>query len=243
MVEQAVAAVREAGAEMIDLFGAPELKGSRLARHLSNGATRLGLRDLEFTGSGAAIAASFVSRTADVDYALASGEAPGAPVGVLGIGHHSVGLAVGEPGRPPVWSGSRPVGFSRLAERSRLSDPAEPSQLIAARSAVERALAGFAAPHFGTLVAVSDFSLATRTVASETLDAGSLEQLLASVTGMTADEISVRTGLGPRLARLFPIALTIQQAAARTFDIAVRPVDPDPAALGLALSELSDVGA
>lgn len=250
-LEEGVMAARDAGAAGVDLFLAPEIKGTRLAARLSVKARRLGLRGLEFTGSGAAIAASFISRTIPLN--ANPGEeagqseldpAGGISCGVLGIGYHSVGLAVGTPGERPSWIGSRPVGVSRLAERSRLSDPPEPAQLSAARSAAEKAFGGLARPPFDLLISVSDFSLAARVLSGkETVGPGMASDLVDSIAGMSADELAARTGLGKLLAPLFPLALVVQEAAARTFGVELVLVDPDPAGLGLALSDLSATGA
>ena len=245
-VEDGVRAVRDSGAETVELFVAPELKGSRVAGLLAVKAGRLGVGKVRFTGTGASAAASFISRTGDLGFdpdEEGQTDHPESPCGVLGIGHHSVGLAVGQPGRHPEWIGSRPVGIARLAERSRISDPPEPAQLAAVRSAVERALGGFACPAFGSLVSVSDFSPATRNVIGrDSADAVLLGEVLDSFTGMTSDEISARTGLGPVLSPRFTIALVVQSAAARTFDTVVIPRDPDPADFGRVLAGLSDVG-
>lgn len=244
-------AAREAGASGVDLFLTPEIKGTRLAARLSVKARRLGLEGLEFTGSGAAIAASFISRTNLLNPKLS--EEPGqfeldsagsTSCGVLGIGYHSVGLAVGTPGERPSWIGSRPVGVSRLAERSRLSDPPEPAQLSAVRSAAERAFGGLAGPPFNVLMSVSDFSLAARVLSGqETAGPDMARELVDSIAGMSADELAARTGLGKLLAPLLPLALVIHEAAARTFDAELVMADPDPAGLGLALSDLSATGA
>ena len=235
-LDEGVMAVREAGVDRIGLFASGELRGTRVAGLLSVRAPRLGLGELRFTGTGAAIAADFVSRSEAV--AIESGaEVPaGESCGVLGIGHHSVGLAVGSAGRTPTWIGSRPVGLARLAGFTRLADPPEPVQIEAARAAAERSLAGMTNPGFGLLASVSDFSRSTRLVCGEVADAESLGLALDSVTGMSADELGARVGLGPVLAPLFPLALAVQLAAARTFSVGVAPLDPDPAALEAALA-------
>ena len=232
---EGVLAVREAGADRIGLLASGELRGTRAAGLLSVRAPRLGLGRIRFTGTGAAIAADFISRSGAV--AIESGaEVPGGEsCAVLGIGHHSIGLAVGSVGMAPTWVGSRPVGLARLARLTRLADPPEPVQLEAARAAAERSLAGLTNPGFALLASVSDFSRATRLVCGEVADAESLRLALDSVTGMSGDELGARIGLGPVLAPLFPLALVVQYAAARTFSVGIAPLDPDPAALELAL--------
>ena len=240
-IAEGVEAARAAGAEAVDLLAAPELKGTRLARRLKIGSRKFGTGDVVFTGGGAAIAASFIASTSSL-------HRDGGPVadsitcGVLGIGDHSVGLAVGRPGERPSWVGSRPVGLARLAERARLSAPPEPAQLSAARSAVERALGSFSAPGIDLVVSVSDFSQATRITCGERVDRELLSGTLDDLVGMTADQLGATVGLGPRLARLFPLALVAQLAAAGTFGIDLFPVDPDPAGLSIALGEASGVG-
>lgn len=240
-VAEGVEAARMAGAEVVQLLAAPELKGTRLASRLRIGSRKLGTGDVVFTGGGAAIAASFIASTASLQSDAGPVE-ESVTCGVLGLGDHSVGLAVGRPGERPSWIGSRPVGLARLAERSRLSDPPEPSQLAAARSAVERALGSFSAPAIDRLVSVSDFSLATRIACGERVDRELLSGTLDDLIGMTADQLGATVGLGPRLARLFPLALVAQLAAVGTFGVDLVPLDPDPAGLGSALGEVSGVG-
>lgn len=240
-VAEGVEAARMAGAEVVDLLAAPELKGTRLASRLRIGSRKLGTGDLVFTGGGAAIAASFIASTASLHRDVVP-VVESTTCGVLGIGDHSVGLAVGRPGERPSWVGSRPVGLARLAERARLSDPPESPQLAAARSAVERALGSFSAPGIDLLVSVSDFSQATRIASGERVDRESLSGTLDDLVGMTADQLGATVGLGPRLARLFPLALVAQLAAVGTFGVDLVPLDPDPAGLGIALGEASGVG-
>lgn len=232
---EGVLAVREAGADRIGLFASGELRGTRVAGLLSVRAPRLGLGGFRFTGTGAAIAADFISRSGALAIESGADVPEDESCAVLGIGHHSVGVAVGSTGRAPAWIGSRPVGLARLAELTRLADPPEMVQLEAARAAAERSFAGLTNPGFGLLVAVSDFSRATRTVCGDVADAESLGVALDSVTGMSSDELGARVGLGPVLAPLFPLALAVQLAAARTFSVGIAPLDPDPAALELAL--------
>jgi len=234
-IAELVESTRMAGAEVVDLIAAPELKGTRLAARLRIGSRKLGTGDPVFTGSGAAIAASFTSSTTSLQLD-GTPEEESLDCGVLGIGDHSVGLAVGRPGERPSWVGSRPVGLARVAERARLSDPPEPSQLAAARSAVERALGSFSAPGFDLLVSVSDFSQATRITCGERVDREELSGTLDDLVGMTADQLGATVGLGPRLARLFPLALVAQLAAVTTFGVDLVPLDPDPAGLMLSLS-------
>ncbi len=232
---EGVLVVREAGADRIGLLASGELRGTRVAGLLSVRAPRLGLGEIQFTGTGAAIAADFISRSGAVAIESGANILAGASCGVLGIGHHSIGLAVGPAGRSPTWIGSRPVGLARLAELTHLADPPEPVQLEAAGATVERSLAGLTNPGFSLLASVSDFSRATRLVCGEVADAESLRLALDSLTGMSADELGARVGLGPVLAPLLPLALTVQYAAARTFSVGIAPLDPDPAALELAL--------
>ena len=240
-IAEGVESARVAGAERVDLLAAPELKGTRLASRLRIGSRRLGTGVPVFTGGGAAIAASFISSTTSLDLDGGTGVEP-LTCGVLGIGDHSIGLAVGRPGETPSWVGSRPVGLTRLAERSRISDPPEPSQLIAARSAVERALGSFSATGVDLLVSVSDFSQATRIICGERIDREALLGALDDLVGMTADQLGATVGLGTRLARLFPLALVAQLGAVATFGVDLVPLDPDPAGLGIALGEASGVG-
>lgn len=238
-IAEVVESTRMAGAEVVELLAAPELKGTRLASRLRTSSRRLGTGDPVFTGGGAAIAASFISSTASLQL---DGEGESLDCGVLGIGDHSVGLAVGCPGERPSWVGSRPVGLARVAERARLSDPPEPSQLAAGRSAVERALGSFSAPGIDLLISVSDFSQATRITCGERIDRESILGALDDLIGMTADQLGATVGLGPRLARLFPLALVVQLAAVATFGADLVPLDPDPAGLGIALAEAPGVG-
>lgn len=231
---EGVEAVREAGADRVQLLASGDLRGTAIGGRLSVKSRRLGLGELRFTGTGAAIAAEFVSRS--VATGIGGGLRVSEACGVLGIGYHSVGLAVGSPGLVPTWTGSRPIGVKLLGERSRISDPPEPTQLAAAQAAVERSLGGLTNPGFDLLIAVSDFARATRLICGELTGAESLGLALDSVLGMSADELGARAGLGSVLARLFPLALTIQYAAARTFAVDLAPVDPDPADLDFALT-------
>ena len=239
---EGVGAVRDAGAERIGIFASGELRGTRVAGRISVEARRLGLGEVRFTGTGAMIAADFIARSGAVGARLSPDHQTGT-CGVLGIGHRSVGLAVGPFGQPPSWIGSRPIGVATLAERSRLSDPPEPAQIEAALAAVERSLGGLSNPGFDLLVPVSDFSLPTRLFCGDIADADSLRLALDSVAGISADELGARTGLGPVLAPLFPLALAIQYAAARVFPVELVPLDPDPAELDLALAGNGSPGA
>lgn len=239
-VVEGIEAVRDAGADRVTLFASGELRGARVADRLSVRSRRLGFGDIRFTGTGATIAAGFIARSRT---ALGESSIPDRETcGVLGIGHHSVGLAVGTVGEGPAWIGSRPVGVRTLAERSRLSDPPEPNQVEAARSAVERSLGGLTNPDFAHLIVVSDFSLATRLVCGDRVDRDSLRLALDSIVGMTSDELGERVGLGSVLAPLFPLALVVQYGAARAFGVDLIPLDPDPARLELALAVAGDAG-
>ena len=235
IVADGAEAARQAGAETVQLVFAPDLRGTRLARLIERkvGHAVSSVRSPE---TGARVASRFMAATAggpvSVDHA---------PVGVAGLGHLSLGLAIGEPGEAPVWIGSRPLGLDRVAARARFQDPPTPVQLDVARVACTKSLATLQPPEFGSMLVVSDFAPTMVEICGPEISPGLLDSALDWILGRTVDELSAITGFEPHLARLLPAALAIHQALADCFELPLLPVDPDPAA-EVALAELVSGG-
>lgn len=232
IVADGVTAARSAGAEGVDLVLSPDLRGSRIAQLLERrlGPVVSGVRSPE---PGAQIAARFIATTAGH-----SPVEPGADVGVAGLGHSSLGIAVGVTGEAPRWIGSRPIGIDRLASRVRFEDPPTPVQLDVARVSCVRSLATLQPPSFDVLLVVSDFEAIISELCGPGASPGEFDAALDWVLGRTSDELSAVTGFDLHLARLLPAAIAVHQALAATFEATVTPVAPDPAA-EVALADLT----
>lgn len=235
IVADGAAAARSAGAEGVDLVISPDLRGTRMAQLLNRrlGTIVSGVRSPE---PGAQIAARFIAATTGHPSVEA-----GSIVGVAGLGHSSLGIAVGATGEAPGWIGSRPIGIDRLTSRVRFEDPPTPVQLDVARTSCARSLATLQPPAFETLLVVSDFEVVISELCGAGASPGDLDAALDWVLGRTSDELSAMTGFDLHLARLLPAAIAVHQALASTFEATVTPVTPDPAA-EMALADLIPVG-
>lgn len=230
LVADGAEAARSAGSEEVEVVIAPELKGTRIARLVGRRVSRF-VSGVRTPGTGALIASRFIAST------TAHVPDPDVPVGVAGIGHDSLGVAVGRPGSAPDWIGSRPFGVDRLASKARFQDPPTPVQLDVARVATARALATMQPPEFGDLLVVSDFESTIRDLCGTEISSGGLAGALDWVMGRTSDELVAVTGFERHLARLLPASIAIHQALAEVFGSTIVPVAPDPAA-ELALAEI-----
>ena len=224
IVADGVEAARAAGAGAVDVVFAPELRGTRAARLIEHRIRPI-VSGIRSPATGSQIASRFVASTT----AAAVEDAAGM-VCVAGIGHASLGIAVGEPGTTPAWIGSRPFGMDRLASRARFQDPPSPVQLEVAKDACARALDTMQPPPFGILLAASDFEAILRDLCGPEAGPEALGGALDWVMGRTSDELSAVTGFDRHLARLLPAAIAVHLALAEVFEAPVTPVSPDPAA-------------
>lgn len=234
IVTDGAEAARSAGAGSVEVVLTPELRGTRFAKLLERRVAP-NVAGFRSPGTGARIARRFMAATAGP-----SGQGSDAVVGVAGVGHSSLGIAVGRRGGAPEWIGSRPFGLERVASRARFQDPPTPVQLEVAKIACARSLETLQPPDFETLLVVSDFEPSIADLCGSEVTNADLDGALEWVLGRTSDELVAVTGLGRPLARLLPAAIVVHQALIETFRATLIPVAPDPAA-EVALADLAAI--
>lgn len=236
IVADGAGAARSAGAEGVELVFSSDLRGTRLARLIERRVDSI-VSTVRSPETGARIATRFVAATVGH---RPSGSA-GTAFGVAGLGHASLGIAIGRPGEAPEWVGSRPLGLDRVSSKARFQDPPSPVQLEVARVSSARSLGTLHPPEFDSLLVVSDFEPVITDLCGSEVSDRDLDVALEWTLGRTSDELSAITGFGPHLARLLPAAIAVHQALVDTFESTLIPVSPDPAA-EIALADLVPAG-
>lgn len=222
ILADAVAAAREVGADRIEVSAAPEMRGDRVLALIGRSVRGPGIGPVQVLDPGSLMAGRFLAATRAISEPNR--------IAVVGLGHHSVGLAVGLPGSRPEWVGSRPVGLERIHSRARLQDPPTPVQVEAAVSATIRSLASLHPPRIERLLVVSDFADQIAAICGSPAGESEVRAGLDSMLGMTADELAASTGRNWRHARLLVPATVAHLAVARLLELPLEPVEVDPAA-------------
>jgi len=213
-------AARDAGSERVEVFASPELRGSRLIRLVERFAEASGTGPVRLPSRRERSAAAFLGGTRSLV------DEPD-PVGVARIDEDAIGIAVGTPGGPPEWIGTRPVGAVAMTRRARFFDPPLPAQIEAAVSGAGRAMASLAPPFSERLLVSSPLAAVVARLAGTRPGARELRRGLGSIYGQTADDIAAWFGVGSGLARQLPGVLVGHLALAEALDRRVEPAACD----------------
>lgn len=215
---------RDAGCERIEVLAAGSLRGTRLLRLLDRVSRASGAGPIRLPDPRERLSSAFLSITVP-----ASDELTG-DVAVARVGEATTGVAVGRPGEPPEWIGSRPVGCGTLTEKARFSDPPRPNQIEAAVSAVVRKLETLAPPAPDRLFVSTPLSAALERICGPRIDPGSARRGLNSILGQTGDDIAAWFGADSGRGRLLPATLVCCLGLAEVFAVPVEPREGDPVA-------------
>lgn len=219
-----VEAARDLGAELIEVFAEPELRGTRLIRLLDRVCDGIGVGAIRIPADRDRAAAGFMAATTPRHENLDGS------IGIAVIGESSVGLAVGEAGGRPQWIGSRPVGAGSITDRARFSDPPRPNQIDAAITGASRKIASLAPPDMDRLMTTSTFSPVIERLCGNSITHDDARRGLDSILGQTSDDLAAWFGLEPADSRLLPGTIVGHAALADVFGLPVEPVSCDPAA-------------
>lgn len=222
MVE--IEAARDAGASRIDVVAVRSLRGTRLLRLLDRVSRAAGAGGIRMPSATENLAVDFVATTRPISDDLEG------IVGVARVGESSSGVAVGAPGEPPVWVGSRPLGAATLTEKARFSDPPLPNQIEAAVNGAIRRLGSLALPGHDRLLLSSPQAAVLERLAGPRIDRVSARHALDSILGQTGDDIAAWFGADSAQARLLPATIVCCLALAEVSGRPVEPRESDPVA-------------
>jgi exopolyphosphatase/guanosine-5'-triphosphate,3'-diphosphate pyrophosphatase len=217
-------AARDVGAVNIEVTASRSLRGTRLLRLLDRVARASGAGGVQLPGSVASLAADFLAVTRPRTTVLDG------PVAVARIGEGSTGVAVGAPGRPPEWVGSRPLGAAVLASRARFTDPPHPDQVEAAVNGAMRAVGSLALPAFSRLFLATPVWAMLQRLCGPRIEADAARRGVDSILGQTADDIASWLVGEPWQARLLPATAVLTLALADLTGASVEPCPADPVA-------------
>jgi len=219
-----VEAARDLGAERIEVYAEADLRGTRLVRLLGRVTAGVGAGDIRIPAERERVAASFVAAT------VPGGADLQGPIGVALVGLATVGIGVGEPGDPPVWVGSRPVGAAVISEKARFSDPPRPNQIEAAITGASRKIESLSPPPIDRLMVVSNFAPVIERLCGGSITHDDARRGLDSILGQTSDDLAAWFGVEPATSRLLPGTIVGHAALADAFGVPVEPVGCDSVA-------------
>jgi exopolyphosphatase / guanosine-5'-triphosphate,3'-diphosphate pyrophosphatase len=122
-------------------------------------------------------------------------------VAVVDVGGGSAQVAVGTRREGPLWVRSVDIGSLRLARRLLPDDPPGADAVEAARTEVERLLAGFEPPEPQTALAVGGTARTLRRIVGGRLGAEALAETIELLAHTSADELIARYDLPAHRAR------------------------------------------
>ncbi|MEX0620445.1 MAG: hypothetical protein WD181_02595 [Solirubrobacterales bacterium] len=219
-----IKAAREAGAVRVEVAAARALRGTRLLRLLDRVARTAGTDGVHIPPAADTLAAGFLAvtrpRVTELD----------GPVAVALIGDEATGLAVGTPGHPPEWVGSRPLGAATLTDRARFTDPPLPNQIEAAVNGAMRAIGSLALPESERIFLTTPMWATLERLCGSTIQAAAARRGLDSILGQTEQDIAAWFGAESGRARLLPATVVLTFALAELTGSAVEPCPVDPVA-------------
>lgn len=219
-----VEAARDMGAENVDVFAVPALRGSRLLKLLDRVTEAIGAGKVHIPTRREWSAASFLGVT------VPAGDSLPDPVGVAVIGETAIGLAVGGPGSVPEWIGSRPVGASTMTRKARFQDPPRPGQIEAAIVGASRGVSSMLPPAAERVLVVSPLAAVVERLCGPRIGPGEARKGLDAILGQTSDDISAWFGAEPSLARHLAGTIVGHAALAEGLGVKVEPALSDLAA-------------
>jgi exopolyphosphatase / guanosine-5'-triphosphate,3'-diphosphate pyrophosphatase len=142
-------------------------------------------------------------------------------VAVVDLGGASTEIAVGPPATGSAWIRSLDLGALRLATRFLAAEHPSPSEVEAARAAVEEAFEGVVPPLPGAVLAVGGSTRALGRVLGTELGPGELQTAITILPGCTHEQLVRRFEIGRRRAPLLLAAALILAEVQRRL---VRPL-------------------
>jgi len=142
---------------------------------------------------------------------------PAGELGVVDVGGGSSELVVGIAPDHVSWSSSFAIGSGTLADECLRSDPPSQRELAAARSRVDRALRGMAAPRPPEAVAVGGSANSLRRLAGPRLDQAAFARSFRLLSSHPAAEVARSFTLDAERVKLLPAGLLILEAASELF--------------------------
>jgi len=215
---------RDAGADLIEVFACPEMRGTRLVRLLDRTSRAVGAGPVRIPADRDSVGAAFLAAT------LPERNPGKQAIGVALVGEAMIGLGVGEPGTAPGWVGTRPAGAVTMTERARFSDPPRPNQIEAAITGASRRLESFGPPPMDRLLAVSDHSTVIERLCGNRITHDDARRGLDSILGQTSDDLAAWFGIEPASSRFLPGTIVGHAAIADAFGLPVEPVGCEIAA-------------
>jgi len=206
VVEAQVGAAQRLGATEVRAVATAAVRRAANGRRLVRDVAERTGTEIEILSAGEEARLAFVGAVGMLD------EPPMGLVAVLDIGGGSSELVIGEPGWPPVWWESVPLGSSTITERWLHSDPPHPSELSAALQRVRMAVAGLSPPRPVQALAVGGSATSLGRVAGRLLDGPAFARALYLLGTEPAATLGHRLGVDPRRVRLLPGALLLLEA-------------------------------
>ncbi len=235
LIERAAGEVRSVSGGDPEVVVVGKLGGSRLPAMVERLARRAGLGPVRVPSRREQVIGAFLAATGSESGRSSSREA------VLFPTDSFLGLAVGDPGRRPDWTASRPVTAAGLVRRARFGDPPSGSQLEAATSATLRHLESLEPPGFTRTLLVSEMTPQVARLCGTEIDfesAGRALDRLCDPTGTSAVPAE-SSGLAQRQA--LAATLVICKALSFRFDTQLELMVPDPARAWAMLSSSDSV--
>ena len=235
LIEQAAGEVRSVSGGDPEVVVVGQLGRSRLPAMVERLARRAGLGPVRVPSRREQVIGAFLAATGFESTRSSSREA------VLVLTDSFLGLAVGDPGRHPDWTASRPVTVAGLVRRARFGDPPSRSQLEAATSATLRHLGSLAPPSYTRALLVSEMAPHVARLCGTEIDFESADRALDRLgepTG-TATAPSEPSRLAQRQA--LAATLVICKALSFRFDTPLELMVPDPARAWALLSTSDSV--
>jgi exopolyphosphatase/guanosine-5'-triphosphate,3'-diphosphate pyrophosphatase len=135
-------------------------------------------------------------------------------VGVVDVGGGSTEIAVGTTAGGVEWSGSIPLGSSRLTDEHLRSDPPAPAELRAMHERARERLGSLDVPPAGYALGVGGSATSLRRLVGPVLDAESLARALGVLSAHPAATVAERFAIEPERVGLLPAGILILAAAA-----------------------------
>ncbi len=139
----------------------------------------------------------------------ATGPPPRRLVAVVDVGGGSAQIVVGTRRTGPQWLRSIDLGSQRLTSRLLSSDPPGVAALERARAEVDTYLADLDPPTPRTAFAVGGSARAVKRIVGGRLGAPELQEALAVLADLPADEVGARFGIGDERARTLAAGVVI----------------------------------
>lgn len=212
-VAREAAGVDAAGAELISVLLAPEMKGGHLSRGLARRLDVLELGPLRSLTTAERSKLSFIGATTPAITASSS-QCTNVQnrTAVVDLGDAFVSLAVGEAGSRPDWIASRPTNARELTRTTLRSDPPTLSEQIAAAEIVGRQLGNLMPPTVDSALLTGADAGLLALVCGKSIDAKACAMARRAIDGRLSEIVSAQFEIDLLGARRLPGLIVLVEA-------------------------------